>query len=318
MPLVEITLNWFRSALQWRGSVAPTIIPRVLLFSGFGVLVTMLDAFSVRLPLDFLGDLTTNVVCNLVLGLLLVFRTNTAYDRYWEGRKAWGAIVVNTRNLAREISVAVEAIDSTAQAEKAAVLLLLSAFAIATKLHLRRESSNQELEPLLPSSECATLAEVPNRPLQINLWLGAYLQQQFQLNRLDAYSFAEMKVELSNLIEGLTNCERILTTPVPLAYSIYLKRLILIYCLSLPFGLVATAKSWTGLVVGLISFILLGIEEIGGSIEDPFGYDTNDLPLDDICQTVAESVKAAIELDETNKKLPVSAATHASEGSRNG
>ena len=89
-------------------------------------------------------------------------------------------------------------------------------------------------------------------------------------------------------------CERILTTPIPLAYSIHLKQLLLIYCLSLPFQMVGQLEWMTAPIVALISFTLLGIEEIGIQIEDPFGHDANDLPLDRICNNMMRNIEDLI------------------------
>jgi putative membrane protein len=99
-----------------------------------------------------------------------------------------------------------------------------------------------------------------------------------------------MNSSLDSMVEAFIGCERILKTPIPLAYAIYLKRLLLIYCLLLPFKIVQDLHWWTAVVVSIISFILLGIEQIGNEIENPFGYDPNDLPLDEICNTVIKNI----------------------------
>lgn len=293
-------LGWFTSLVAQRGSILPIILPRVLLFAGLGGLVSVAHSLEWVTPLDRLGELTTNVVCNLVLGLLLVFRTNTAYDRYWEGRKAWGTLVINIRNLAREMQLVIAAPSDRDKAEKQAALRLLSAFAIATKLHLRQQSANQaanqELETLLSPELRSQLEQEHNPPLKILLLIGQYCEQEYQQQHLDSNHRFVISTLLSNLVEGLTGCERILRTPIPPAYIIYLRRLILIYCLFIPFGLVDTMREWTGLVVAIISFVLLGVEEIGNEIEDPFGTDPNDLPIDAICNTVLQDVETAIAL----------------------
>lgn len=101
---------------------------------------------------------------------------------------------------------------------------------------------------------------------------------------------------MNSLVDCLGGCERILKTPMPLAYSIHLKQLLLLYCLLWPFQLVQNINLYTGLVVALISFTLFGIEAIGLEIENPFGYDTNDLPLDIICKNVKRNLDNLISI----------------------
>lgn len=136
---------------------------------GYGALVVLSRQMGWQLPIRMLGELTANVAYNLVLGLLLVFRTNNSYDRYWEGRKAWGQMVIALRNLARTMQVSIPVSNEVEWQAKKRALHLLIAFPIAVKLHLRQNPDDQELTDLLSPEECATLAQVPNRPLYITL-----------------------------------------------------------------------------------------------------------------------------------------------------
>jgi ion channel-forming bestrophin family protein len=282
--------NWFRSALQIKGSILPNILPRVLLFGGFGICVTVLYHMPLSFNFNVLGNLTDNVACNLVLGLLLVFRTNTAYERFWEGRKAWGLLVVNLRNLAREIQIGIEADDDKKQS-----LQLLVVFAIATKLHLRHQPLADELKAFIAPETIAKLNQLNNPPLEVIRWIGDYIQRKYRSQSIeDINQRWVMNQSLNEVTSGLTTCERILSTPIPLAYAIYLKTLLLVYCFFLPFGLVERLNWGTGFVVAIVSFILLGVEEIANEIEDPFGTDPNDLPLDEICQTILSNVEETI------------------------
>jgi putative membrane protein len=232
-----------------------------------------------------------------VLGLLLVFRTNTAYDRFWEGRKIWGSIINTVRNLARQICVLVEEPNAKDREQKRAILRLLVAFAVATKLHLRREPVNHELESLVSPSQYQKLQAMNHPPLEVAFWINDYLNLQEERGCLHPYQMMAIATLLNQLVDYLGACERILKTPLPQAYSIHLKQLLLIYCLTLPFQLVAELGWLTGFSVGLISFTLLGIEEIGLEIENPFGCDPNDLPLDSICQTMQRNIEDLISLD---------------------
>jgi len=283
--------KWFRVLLQLRGSVIPAILPRVMLCGVFSFFISVLYSLGFKLDLALDG-----IVPSIVLGLLLVFRTNTAYDRFWEGRKAWGTLINTVRNLSRAIWVSIEEHQPGDRKEKIATLKLLVAFAIATKLYLRSQPVNHELELFMPREWYKKLKTMNNPPLEIAFWIGNYLQEQYKQGCLNPYQLTAMYKLLDTMVEVLGICERILKTPIPLAYSIHLKQLLLIYCLSLPFQLVANFQWLTALIVALISFTVFGIEEIGIEIENPFGCDPNDLPLDRICQTMQINIEDLITL----------------------
>lgn len=284
--------QWFRSALQVKGSVIPSILGRTAVCGLFGVLISILfyQQYPVSIPT------LASLIPNIVLGLLLVFRTNTAYERFWEGRKIWGTIVNTSRNLARQIWIVVPAKTIDDRDGKVSTLRSLVAFAVATKLHLRQEAINDELAGLLAPEKFQKLKSMNNPPLEVAFWIGDYLQKQYQQKAIDAYQLTAMQELLNQLVDCLGGCERILKTPMPLAYSIHLKQLLLLYCLSLPFQIVGSLQWWTGPIVALISFTLFGIEAIGIEIENPFGRDPNDLPLDTICDTMLRNIGDLISL----------------------
>jgi len=284
------THHWFRLAVQLRGSVLPRIAPRILLFMSYSALIALSRQMGWKLPISILGELTSNVAYNLVLGLLLVFRTNNSYDRYWEGRKAWGQIVISLRNLARTMQVSIPVHNEQEWQQKKRAFQLLIAFPIAVKLHLRQNPDNQELADFLTPAECATLDQVPNRPIYITLWLQDYLQKQMDCQRVDSNRAWELDDSVNQLIQGLATCERIVHTPLPMAYVIYLKQLILVYCIALPLGLKPELGWSMVFIVGMVAFILMGVEELAREIENPFGLDVNDLPLDDLCTTIRRNV----------------------------
>ncbi len=283
---------WFRSALQVRGSVIPSIAGRTSICGLFGVLVSVLHYVGYPVSIPTLASL----IPNIVLGLLLVFRTNTAYDRFWEGRKIWGTMINTTRNLARTIWITIPATAIAERQAKITTLRLLVAFSVATKLHLRQHALNDELASLLTPNQFAKLQTMYNPPLEVAFWIGDYLQDQYRQKQIDSFQLTAIQNYVSELVNCLGACERILKTPMPIAYSIHLKQLLLLYCLSLPFQMVAGVGWWTGLIVALISFTLFGIEAIGIEIENPFGCDPNDLPLDAICATMLRNINDLITL----------------------
>ena len=292
-------LHWIRAALMLKGSVIPAILNRVIWCGLFGFLISVAYYFKLPVSHQVLGT----VIPSIVLGLLLVFRTNTAYERFWEGRKLWGSLVNNTRNLARLIWVAVAEIEPEDRDKKIVALRLIVAFAVATKLHLRGESVNSELEDLMSPDRYFKLKTMNNPPLEIAFWIGDYLQEETKRETLNLYQLPTLQGLINNLVDNLGGCERILKTPIPLAYAIHLKQLLLLYCLLLPFQLVDELGWWTGAAISLVSFTLFGIEAIGIEIENPFGYDANDLPLDAICKTMWRNIEDLITLKPTVRYL---------------
>ena len=289
-------LNWFQVILRLEKSILPVILPAVLFYGVYGFLVSLLHHFE--LPTAFpekSGVLTGSVVSfNLGLTLLLVFRTNTAHDRFWEARKLWGSLVNTVRNLARDIWIVVKEQSPQERVEKEATLRLVVAFAVAMKLHLRAEHLNDELASLMSSFQYFRLKDINHPPLEIAFWIGDYLQYQHDRNCLNIYQLSTLHKLVDELVNILGGCERILKTPLPLIYSVRLKQLVLIYCLLLPFELVGELTWWTGIITALVSFTLLSIEEIGAEIEEPFGREPNNLPLDVICNTMLRNVEELI------------------------
>ncbi|MBD3884131.1 hypothetical protein IFO70_20495 [Phormidium tenue FACHB-886] len=290
--------TWFQLAFKLRGSVVPLVLPRSLLCGGFGLFVSWL--YSLGLPVAL--PVMASVIPNIVLGLMLVFRTNTAYERYWEGRRLWGNIINSVRNLSRSVWVGVLEKDPQDHSNKVATLQLIMAFVVATKLHLRQQTVSTELQPFLSKTRYTTLKLIDHPPLEISVWIQDYLQQQFQQQRLDGYQLNAMLQLLDSMVDSLGGCERILKTPMPLAYAIHLKQLLLIYCMALPFTFVQELHWWTGAIVTLISFTLFGIEEIGIEIENPFGRDSNDLPLDSFSKTIERNINDIMRLEPYSAK----------------
>ena len=293
--------GWFKVAFRVQGSVIPTIFSRVLLCGSFGLFISVLSFYKIPVAAKALGG----IIPSIVLGLLLVFRTNTAYERFWEGRKAWGSIVNNIRNLSRSIWVAIDELDAIHRAEKEQVLKLLVAFAVATKLHLRSQYIDDRLAKLVSSLQLAKLQSATNPPLEIIFWISDYLQAKQEQGQIDLYQMNELQKILNCLVDMLGACERILRTPMPLAYAIHLKQLLMLYCLLLPFQIVEELMWWTAPAIVLVSFTLFGIEAIGVEIENPFGSDPNDLPLDTICNTIERNIEDLISIEPHYRRASI-------------
>ena len=291
-------LNWFQVVLRLESAVIPHIFPSVLFCGFYGFLVSLLHYNG--LPVAFPGTnrVLTNAVLsfNIGLTLLLVFRTNTAHERFWEGRRLWGSLVNTVRNLAQGIYIVVKERSPKDRLEKDVILRLIVAFTVAMKLHLRSEPLDDQLASLMSESQYLKLKDTNHPPLQIAFWIRDYLQYQHDKNCLNIYQLTGLHKLLDDMIDILGGCERILKTPLPLIYAIKLRQLVLIYCIVLPLEIVSGLSWWTGPIMAFVSFTLLSIEQIGSEIEEPFGHDPNDLPLNIICNTMLRNVEELIKL----------------------
>lgn len=297
-------LSWFQVIFRLERSVFPVVLPWVLFYGIYGFLVSLIHYFGLFRALPEESGIITKAVVsfNIGLTLLLVFRTNTAHERFWEGRKLWGALVNAVRNLARDTWIVVKEQSPKERVEKEATLRLMVAFAVAMKLHLRAEPVNNELASLMSEVQYFKLKDVNHPPLQIAFWIGNYLQHQHDRSCLNIYQLTALHKLLDDLVNILGGCERILKTPLPLIYGILLKRIVLIYCLILPLEIVNGFNWWTGIVNAFVSFSLLSIEHIGSEIEEPFGHDPSDLPLDVICNTMLRNVEELITLAPSSSR----------------
>ena len=286
--------NWFQLVIDIKSSVIPAIWMQVVISMVFSLLVTIAYFKGVAVDQPILSGLIPSVV----IGLLLVFRTNTAYDRFWEGRKLWNTITDTGRNLARNIWVMVPETSSNTLEKKIAHMRLINAATLAIKLKLRQEKDIHELQPFITEKQYLELKNVNNVPIVIINWLAIYFHDSYKYDELNNRFFIELNNGLTQLLNTMGSCERIINTPLPHPYSIHLKHLLVLYCFALPFQIVAKLYWWTIPAVGIISFTLLGIEEIGLEIENPFGYDPNDLPLDSYCHELKDDIEELIVLKE--------------------
>ncbi|MBP5973399.1 hypothetical protein HW132_11795 [Brasilonema sp. CT11] len=299
-------LNFIEVIFRLEKSVIPTIFPWFVFSGLYGFVISLFyDYFDLFVGLKNRSGVLTNAIFAFNIGftLLLVFRTNTAHDRFWEGRKLWGSLVNAVRNLGQGIYVIVKEQSPRDKVKKEATIRLLVAFAVAMKLHLRAEPVDEQLASLMSEKQYLKLKETHHPPLQISLWIRDYLQYQHERNCLDIYQLTALHNLVNELVDILGGCERILKTPMPLVYSIVLKQLLLVFCIVLPLEIVSDLHWWTGIVTAFISFILLSIEEIGSEIEEPFGHDPSDLPLDVICNTIQRNVEELISLTPSSNEF---------------
>ena len=165
---------------------------------------------------------------------------------------------------------------------------------MAIKQHFRHAGVDENLKSVLFSKQCLELQYVTNMPFKVTQGIGGYLTKHYTQKHIDSIQFASLNRLLDLLIECLSRCERILAAPMPKAYSIHLRHLLLLYCLALPFQMVKDLQWRTISVVGVVSCGLLGVKAIGLEIENPFGYDANDIPMERLCKKLHNDTEELI------------------------
>ncbi|KAI8845487.1 Bestrophin/UPF0187 [Chytridium lagenaria] len=249
-------------------------------------------------------------IISVVLGLLLVFRTNTAYDRYWEGRRQWATLTTHCRNIARLVWITANLQSEREQKEARGVMNLVLAYPIAVKHQLRSEFGTQhsDLAHLLihvPGLDPMQNPDLNHIPLEITYYIASYVARARKAETIDMQTQVGITTALSGLVDCLTSFERIKNTPIPLAYSIHLRQVVLIYLLSLPFQLVSALFYATIPVVAIAAFTFFGIEAIAGQIENPFGYDENDLAIESFVSQIRFEVHQLLSM-ALGKQSPTS------------
>ena len=236
---------------------------------------------------EYLKNIT--IVDNLigfVISMLLVFRTNTAYERWWEGRKLWGALVNNSRNLSIKINALIAKDD---QHTKAFFAELIPRFALELKNHLQAEDTRYALDEF-DHPEIQNFNRFRHVPEQLASAMIEKLIQMQKEEKISGEQLLFINPELISFMDICGACERIKNTPIPFSYSSFIKKFILFYTLTLPVGYSFSLGYLIIPVTIFILYILASLELIAEEIEDPFGKDEHDLPMERIIQTITKNV----------------------------
>ncbi|MBO9732538.1 MAG: hypothetical protein J7623_28100 [Chitinophaga sp.] len=275
--------HWFRMLFVWHGSVLPRLVPRLILLFLLSVLVVYLHGtiFSFKVPLNP-APLT---LFGFVLALFLGFRNSASYERFWEGRKLWGSLLNYARSLTRQ---------ALTLGERSAPVMdfvqLLSAFTYALKHQLRGTDPLPDLQTRLNEQQFAVIAAAKYKPVVLTKLMAEWVQQQRRENRIDTIQQARFDENFDKLEEIVGGCERIQSTPIPYSYRVLLHRTVYIYCFLLPFGLVDSLGWFTPFIVAFVAYTFVAFEAIADEIEEPFGTDANDLPLNNMCAMIEHTI----------------------------
>lgn len=280
--------KWMDHFFDVQGTLVKEISVRVLSTVAWAALVVWVD---IKVQHVGISSLLHQLV-GLALGLLLVFRTNASYDRFWEGRKLWGGIVNETRNIVRLASVHFQDRELLIRLTKLTALFPYSC------MHQLRGTNGSH-----PEAEYSGLLQAQHGPLAVARSMTETIKAAKDRGDYGEMVLNSLDNNIQQLIDYQGGCERIRKTPLPFAYVVHLRRALVVYCWTLPFALVDTFAWFTILDVLFVSYVFFGIEEIGVEIEGPFGHDENDLPLEAITDTIQHNVYSLAGLEVSQREL---------------
>ncbi len=283
--------------LLLRGSILPRILPSLVATTLIAILVTIShgDLFALKITLTTIPF----TLIGLPIAIFLGFRNTAAYDRFWEGRKLWGEVLLRSRSLARQcqsLIAGAEPVRASLGLDDVRVRMVLRtiAFAHALRRLLRDERSAPEYQGLLVAEEQIGARQSSNAPDYLMQRMGQDLGLCLKEGRIDPCLATSMDTTLSALSAAAASCERIRSTPIPFSYTLLLHRTAYLYCFLLPFGLVDSIGFMTPFVVSIVAYTFFGLDALGDEIEEPFGLDANDLPLDAICRTIEINLRESL------------------------
>jgi putative membrane protein len=277
--------EWFTFIFRFhKADTFRTLAPLILLISLYAGCIAWIELEFLHIDNESqIKNVTVvHTTLGLVISLLLVFRTNTAYERWWEGRKMWGSLVNSSRNLSFKLSILLPN-------ETVFFNTMISNYAFALKNHLRDQLILSDFDECqgFNRSDLQKDKHIPNQIYRI--LLNRILEHE-KNGVLKPEHLLLINTEMMNFTDVMGACERIRKTPIPFSYSVFLKKFIFLYVMTFPIGFVFTLGFLVMPVVGIIFYVLASLELIAEEIEDPFGNDANDLPTDEISRVIRNSI----------------------------
>ncbi len=285
--------DWLSSIWHFHtGPTAQRLVRRLIIVFIYVLIITVIELNYVDLrlkdtPASFLGAM------GILLSLLLIFRTNTAYDRFYEGRRTWGVLVNNCRNLAIYFNAVFPADDTE---NRLFFARTIANFPFALRNHLRDVKTMDDLEETEGIAKKQSLEEFDHKPAGVSSQLRMRTETLYRNGYLSNSQHINVNGYLTSLMDVCGVCERIKSTPIPFSYQLFIRLFILLYVAVLPFTVIDVYGYLTIPAVVLTSYILVGLEMIGEEIEEPFGLERNDLPLSQLSQLIRVNVHDILQI----------------------
>ncbi|HBV2906290.1 TPA: bestrophin family protein [Citrobacter freundii] len=277
--IVRPQQHWMRLIFVWHGSVLSKIFSRLLLNFLLSIAVIIMLPWYTMLGIKF--TLAPFSILGVAIAIFLGFRNNACYSRYVEARHLWGQLMIASRSLLREVKTTLPD-----DAELGQLVRLQIAFAHCLRMTLRRNPQAKPLAKYLSEKDLQTVFAAQSPANRILLLMGEWLAVRRRDGQLSDILFHSLNNRLNDMSAVLAGCERIANTPVPFAYTLILHRTVYLFCIMLPFALVVDLHYMTPFISVLISYTFISLDTLAEELEDPFGTENNDLPLDAICNAI--------------------------------
>lgn len=282
------TKDWFTFIFRFhKADTVRTLLPIMLAIGVYAGLIGYLEVEYWKLADDsYVKNITImHGMLGFVISLLLVFRTNTAYDRWWEGRRMWGALVNNSRNFAIKLAVILQE-----EKDRNYFRKMIPSYASVLHKHLNDADTSQQLFDDVDLE----IDHHKHKPNQVAKKMFQKINDLYETKKISGDQLIILNAEIQSFTDICGACERIKNTPIPYSYSAFLKKFIFFYVMTLPFGYSFTLGYYVAPVVVFIFYVLASLELIAEEIEDPFGTDENDLPIHKIAENIKKHVEELI------------------------
>lgn len=279
--------EWFRAVFYiHKSDTFRKLFPFILLMGAYSYGIAYFELEYLKLSeKSWVKEITTvHSLLGFALSMLLVFRTNTAYDRWWEGRKQWGALTNTSRNLALKLNGILDEQDTE---NRHFFTRGIALYAKALFSFLRSDYSTFMIDQYQYDKMDLKAKHGPNQVASI---LNKKLNSIYKEGLISGEQMLILSKDITELTNTCGACERIQNTPIPFSYSSFIKKFIVLYVVTLPLGLVFSMGYFVSIAVPFIFYVLASLELIAESIEQPFGVDTDDLPIEQITKNIEKHV----------------------------
>lgn len=284
-----------------RNSVTPGIKWRIAIFGAMAAAVWAFGTFAATIPTS---EIAPYELIGVALAVLLMIRTNSGYDRWYEGRKLWGGIVNQSRNLA-QIALVYGPEERKWRDE---FIRWVAAFSHVCRHSLRGETNVDDMQGLLDDRQLGELRLAQHLPLYVTCRLARLLQGAVDNGQFDRFAFLEAEHQRTQLIDHIGACERILKTPLAESLSVKIRRFLFLYLMALPFGIFDKAGIATPVIVMLVAYPLLSLDQISAELQNPFSKRRlSHLPLDEICVSIQRNVLALADAEAEHDRSETAA-----------